>query len=92
MNKEFKELIGYEVSIIDLSNKIYKIGQKVGAVVDDICDYGNWSEILESGDVVVAIDEKGEQHIQIFFEVLFTNGEDEMIESTIVKITNVEDF
>lgn len=86
MKKEFKELIGYEGSIIDLSNKLQNLG------CEDICDFGNWSEILDSGDVVVAIDEQGEEHIQLFFDVVFKNGEDEVVEATIIKVTNVTDF
>lgn len=86
MKKEFKDLIGYEGSIIDLSNKLQSLD------CEDICDFGNWSEIIESGDVVVATDEHGEKHIQIFFDVLFSHGEDEAIESSIIKITNVEEF
>ena len=86
MKKEFKELIGYEGSIIDLSNKLQNLG------CEDICDFGNWSEILDSGDVVVAIDEQGEEHIQLFFDVVFKNGEDEVVEVTIIKVTNVTDF
>lgn len=86
MKKEFKDLIGYEGSIIDLSNELQVLG------CEDICDFGNWSEIIESGDVVVATDEQGENHIQIFFEALFLHGEDEAVEASIVRVTNVEDF
>lgn len=86
MKNEFKELIGYEGSIIDLSNELQALG------CEDICDFGNWEEILESGDVVVATDELGEEHIQIFFEVITRNANDEVIEATYIKVTNIEEF
>lgn len=88
MLEKFECLIGKEMDIIQLSNELYTIENKV----DDICDFGNWEEILESGSVIVAIDECGEEHIQIYFDVIFTAGEDERIEATIIKITNIEKF
>lgn len=86
MNKNFNELVGYEGSIIELSNKLVDLN------CEDICEFGNWSEILEDGNVVVATDEFGEEHIQIFFDITFKNGVDEIIEATNIKVTKVENF
>ena len=86
MNKNFNELVGYEGSIIELSNKLVDLN------CEDICEFGNWEEILEDGNVVVATDEFGEEHIQIFFDITFKNGEDEIIEATNIKIIKVENF
>lgn len=86
MRNEFKELVGFEGSIIELSNKLQALE------CEDICDFGNWSEILEDRNVVVAIDECGEKHIKLDFDVTITNGDDEIIEATNIKVTNVEEF
>lgn len=42
--------------------------------------------------MVVATDQCGEEHIQIFFEIIFEAGEDEVIEATIIKIVKVEEY
>jgi hypothetical protein len=81
-----KELIGYEGTIIELSNKLQSMG------CEDICEFGNWSEILDSGNVVVATEETGNEHIIITFDIINTAGEDEVIEATEIKITNVENY
>jgi len=47
---------------------------------------------MDDGNIVVATDECGDNHIQLYFDILFTAGDDEAIEATIVKITNVENF
>ena len=86
LRNEFIELIGFEGSIIDLSNELQVLG------CEDICYFGNWSEILDSGDVVVSIDDLGENHIHIFFDVVFPNGDDEVLEATIINIKNVVEF
>lgn len=86
MDSKFNVLVGYEGSVIELSNELQLLG------CEDICEFGNWSEILEDGNVVVAIDECGDNHIQIFFEVTIKSGDDEVVEATNVKITNVDKF
>ena len=86
MKKEFLNLIGFEGSIIDLSNKLQNLD------CEDICDFGNWAEILEDKNVIVATDKEGENHIQIFFDVVFSNSDDEVIEATEIKITSVEEY
>ena len=84
--KKFESLLNQELSIIELSNKLTALG------CEDICYFGNWPDILSDGNVVVATDECGEEHIQIFFNVVFEAGEDETIEATIIKINKVEEF
>lgn len=79
----FKNLIGFEGSIINLSNELQRLG------CEDICYFGNWSEILETENVIVATEETGNEHIQIEFTVLFAAGEDEIAEATIIKINDV---
>jgi len=86
MTDKFKDLLGFEGSIIDLSNKLECLG------CEDICYFSNWSEILEHRSVVVSTDECGDNHIKVHFDVTFTNGEDEVIEATNIKITNIEKY
>ena len=80
------DLIGGEFSIIELSNKLQGLG------CEDICEFGNWEEILEDGNVIVATDEHGEEHIKIDFEIVYNSGEDEIIEATCILITDIEEF
>ena len=90
MNKKqiiaIMDLIGGEFSILELSNKLQRLG------CEDICYFGNWEEILEDGNVVVATDEHGEEHIKIDFEIVRSSGEDEIIEATCISITEIEEF
>ena len=80
------DLIGGEFSIIELSNKLQGLG------CEDICEFGNWKEILKDGNVIVATDEHGEEHIKIDFEITCNNAEDEVIEATCILITDIEEF
>ncbi len=85
--KKFQnELIGFEGSIFDLSERMIVLG------CEDICCFGNWAELLEQKNIVVAIDEFGDEHIQIYFEIIIEAGEDEIIEATNIKIIDVEEF
>ena len=86
MKREFLDLIMREYDIIELSNKLQSLG------CEDICEFGNWEEILEDESVIVATDEQGEEHIKIDFEILRSNGEGEVIEATSILITGVEEF
>lgn len=80
------EILGKEFSIIELSNKLQALG------CEDVCDFGNWDEILKDGNVVVADSKNYENHIQIFFDIEALASEDEHITATIIKITDVTKF
>ena len=80
------ELIGFEGTIIELSNKLVSLD------CEDICEFGNWIELLEDKNMIVATDDWGDEHIQIYFEVITEAGEGEIIEATSIKITDVEEF
>lgn len=85
MNKKFEQLIGFEGSVIELSNKLVDLG------CEDICGFGNWDEILDDKNVIVATDACGEEHIQISFNVTIAAAEeDEVITASYVKINNIE--
>ena len=80
------EILGNEFSIIELSNKLQALR------CEDICDFGNWAEILKDGNIIVADSKNYEDHIQIFFDIEVLASEDEHITSTIIKITDVAEF
>lgn len=84
--KKFEVLLNEELSIIDLSNELQQLG------CEDISFFGNWEEILRDKNMIVATDQCGDEHIQIFFEIIFEAGEDEVIEATIIKIVKVEEY
>ena len=80
------EILGREFSIIELSNKLQALR------CEDICDFGNWNEILKDGNVIVADLKNYEDHVQIFFNIEVEASEDEHITATIIKITDVTEF
>ena len=83
----FKELLeGNEWSVMQLSNVLIEEG------CEDICDFGNWEELLNDGNVVVATDENREELIQVFFDVIIKAEEDEVIEASIIRINDVIEF
>lgn len=91
LDKEFllevkEELEGREYNIIDLSNKLQGFG------FEDICDFGNWREILESENVVVAVQGDWEEQIQIDFKIIKENDENEVCETTIVEILDIYEY
>ena len=85
MNKNFESLIGFEGSVIEMSNKLQTMG------CEDVCWFSNWDELLEGGNVIVAIEtEHYEEHIQIYFQLQCEAGEDEAIEASIIKIMDID--
>lgn len=86
MINKFNNLIGYEGSVIDLSNELMQLD------CEDICYFGNCEEFLRDGNVVVSIDEEGEKQIQIFFDVIYSASKDEVTQATIIKITKIDMF
>lgn len=85
--EKFKSLIGEELTVIELSNYLTDLG------CEDICEFGNWSDLLEDGDVVVATDEFGDENIHIFFETtILANDDSKDITDSYIKILNVEEF
>lgn len=86
MNIIKNDLIGFEGTIIKLSNKLTRLG------FEDVCCFGNWEELLEDGNAVVSCDNDSENAIQIYYNVVTQAGKDEVIEATIIEITDVEEF
>lgn len=82
-----EELIGNEYSVIELSNVLQAKG------CEDICDFDNWGELLEDGNVVVATDECGENNIQIYFNVsTLADTTEEVIEGSVIEIVDIIEF
>jgi len=86
MREEFLTLIGFNGNILDLSNELQDMG------CEDICYFGNMEEILDSESIIVATNETGEEHIEIFFEVLRMATLDEIIQATTIEIIKIEEF
>lgn len=88
MNLEkFEKLIGQEMSVLELSNELQQLG------CEDIGWFGNMKDLLDDGNMVVATDLAGEEHIQIYYDVteMAKEGE-EVTEASFVKITKIEEF
>jgi len=88
MNLEkFEDLIGEEMSVLELSNKLQNRG------CEDIGYFGNMKDLLDDGNMVVATDQAGEEHIQVYYDVTeMANENEEVIEASFVKITKIEEF
>ena len=85
--KKFGDLINKEIDIIELSNELIKSG------CEDICEFDNWANILNDGNVIVATDDHGENHIQIHFNItILANEQEEDIKASEIKITNIEEW
>lgn len=84
---KFEQLVGKELNLIELSNELEALG------CEDICNFGNLEDLLDDGNMVVATDNNGDEHIQIYYEVICkANIEEEAISASIVKIGNIEEF
>ncbi len=88
MNLEkFEKLIGQEMSVLELSNELQQLG------CEDIGWFGNMGDLLDDGNMVVATDLAGEEHIQIYYNVIAKADEnEESISASIVEITKIEEF
>lgn len=84
MNKEVLNLVYFEGNIIELSNVLICLGY------EDICEFGNWNEILDSGNVVVTKNESFTNEITIYFDIIGVAEAGKQAEETIIKITDIE--
>lgn len=81
--EKYKNLVGFEGSLLELSNVLTGLG------AEDIAEFGNMEEILQSGSMVVAIDEEGENHVCYYFDtVILADVEEESILASEIKITD----
>lgn len=84
--EKYRELIGFEGTVLELSNKLVALG------CEDICEFGNWDDILVSNSVIVAVDLCGEEHVEVFFDVLHYNGSDESVVATEILVDRIEEY
>ena len=50
-------------------------------------------DLLKDGNMVVATDENGEEHIQIYYDVtIMADENEESVHASFVKITAIEEF
>ena len=87
---EIKDLIGQEMNILDLDNRMMAEGFLTEA------NSGVFEDCIRDGNIVYSetTDSLGntEPTIQIFFEVISLASEEEIIETSILRITEVTEF
>lgn len=80
------ELVNEEIDFSDLDNKMMESGYL------SVCHDGVTSNIKFDKNVVYAAEDTGESEVQIFFEIVVDNGEDEVEEAFILKVLDVVEF
>lgn len=83
MIEDFKFLIGIEIDVYTLSIELLEFG------CEDILFLGNLEYILDSGEMIVATDEFGENNIRISFDVI---KEDADVTDTTIYIKNITEY
>lgn len=83
MIEDFKFLVGHEIDIYTLSYELLEFG------CEDILFLGNLEYILDSGEMIVATDESGENNIRISFDVTTEAIGDIDIEYTVIYIKDI---
>lgn len=88
MNLESVKCLEGEVyGITELSNLLVADG------FEDICEFGDWEQLLEDGNVVVGYGECCEEHIQIYFDVeIMANLEEESATASYIRITEIREY
>ena len=81
-----KELLNEEMSFADLDNFMMESGYY--SVFDD----GATENIKQDGNVVYTATDSNECEVQIFFEIVTDNGEDEAEEAFFLAIKDVQEF
>ena len=84
--EKFKKLIGQEMSVLELSNELQKLN------CEDVGYFGNMSEILESGSMIVATNEDGSEHVKIDFNAIIIADDNESILASMIKIIDISEF
>lgn len=83
MIEDFKFLVGHEIDIYTLSSELIALG------CEDILFLGNLEYILDSGEMIVATDESGDNNIRISFDVI---REDADVTDTTIYIKNIDEY
>ena len=83
MIEDFKFLIGIEIDVYTLSSELLALG------CEDILFLGNLEYILDSGRMIVATDEDGDDSIRISFDVI---KEDADVTDTTIYIKDITEY
>ena len=83
MIEDFKFLIGIEIDVYTLSIELLELG------CEDILFLGNLEYILDSGKMIVATDESGDNNIRISFDVI---REDVDVADTVIYIKDITEY
>ena len=83
MIEDFKFLIGIEIEVYTLSSELIALG------CEDILFLGNLEYILDSGEMIVATDESGDNNIRISFDVI---REDVDVTDTVIYIKDITEY
>ena len=83
MIEDFKFLIGIEIEVYTLSSELIALG------CEDILFLGNLEYILDSGRMIVATDESGDNNIRISFDVI---REDVDVTDTVIYIKDITEY
>lgn len=81
-----KELIGKEISFVELDNKMMENN------FYSVFDNGATIDIKDSKNVVYTNKETNEAEIQIFFNITIDNEPDEVEENFYLEVTSIEEF
>ena len=83
MIEDFKFLVGIEIEVYTLSSELIALG------CEDILFLGNLEYILDSGEMIVATDESGDNNIRISFDVI---REDVDVTDTVIYIKDITEY
>ncbi len=77
------QLIGFEGNILELSKELQKFG------VENIYYFNNWSDIINEGNFVADFDDRGDIHVDVYFDVVHHAGHNELTKESIIAVTDV---
>ena len=90
MKKELENLVGQEMDILELDNRM----EAEGFLSES--NSGVFESCIQDGNIVYSesTDELGntEPTVQVFFDAVIKASDDEVIEASILKITSIEKF
>jgi hypothetical protein len=77
------QLVGFEGNILELSKELQKFG------VEDIYYFDNWGDIINEGNFVADFDDRGDIHVDVYFDVVHHAGHNELTKESIVAVTDI---
>lgn len=77
------QIVGFEGNIQELSKELQRFG------VEDIYYFDNWGEIINEGNFVADFDDRGDIHVDVYFDVVHHASHNELVKQTIISVTDV---